>query len=160
MNNEVALNVLGQPLVPCSFDPLTGFFRDGCCKTNREDAGSHLVCAIVTSAFLQFSLRQGNDLITPRPEYQFPGLVMGDQWCLCINRWMEALEANCAPLIQLESTHIKALEIVPLAILEQYAAWKLFIPTTLFCRYLLAIAFQWRNIPGYEMQCKHWQGLS
>ena len=121
MQNEIALNVFGEPLIPCSFDPLTGFFRDGCCKTNGEDVGSHLVCAIVTDAFLQFSLQKGNDLITPRPEYRFPGLLAGDQWCLCINRWVEALNANCAPHIKLESTHIKALETVPMNILKEYA---------------------------------------
>jgi len=121
MQKDVALNVLGQPLVPCSFEPLTGFFRDGCCKTNEEDSGSHLVCAIVSDAFLQFSLAKGNDLITARPEYQFPGLVAGDQWCLCLNRWIEAFQANCAPMIKLESTNIKALEIVPLNILKQYS---------------------------------------
>ena len=122
MSTELPLNVLGQPLVACSFDPLTGFFRDGCCKTNEEDLGSHLVCAIVSNDFLQFSLKRGNDLITPRPEYQFPGLIAGDQWCLCLNRWIEALEANCAPRIKLESTHIKALGKVSLEVLEQYAA--------------------------------------
>jgi uncharacterized protein (DUF2237 family) len=121
MSTELPLNVLGQPLVACSFDPLTGFFRDGCCKTNEQDLGSHLVCAIVSNDFLQFSLKRGNDLITPRPEYQFPGLIAGDQWCLCLNRWLEALEANCAPMIKLESTHIKALEKVSLEVLEQYA---------------------------------------
>jgi uncharacterized protein (DUF2237 family) len=122
MQNEIALNVFGEPLIPCSFDPLTGFFRDGCCKTNEEDVGSHLVCAVVTDTFLQFSLQKGNDLITPRPEYQFPGLLAGDQWCLCINRWVEALNARCAPYIKLESTHIKALETVPLNILKEYAS--------------------------------------
>jgi len=122
MSIDVALNVLGQPLVPCSFDPLTGFFRDGCCKTNAEDVGSHLVCAIVTDEFLQFSLSKGNNLTTPISAYQFPGLVAGDQWCLCINRWLEAVQANCAPLIKLESTHIKALEKVSLEILEQYSS--------------------------------------
>lgn len=121
MQYDITLNVLGQPLVPCSFDPLTGFFRDGCCKTNEQDAGSHLVCAIVSNDFLQFSLKRGNDLITPRPEHQFPGLIAGDQWWLCLNRWIEALEANCAPMIKLESTHIKALEKVSLEVLEQYA---------------------------------------
>lgn len=122
MQKEIALNVLGQPLVPCSFEPLTGFFRDGCCRTDAEDLGSHLVCAIVNEAFLRFSLAQGNDLITPRPEYRFPGLVAGDQWCLCINRWLEAVQADCAPPIKLESTNIKALEIVSLELLEQYAS--------------------------------------
>ena len=121
MQNDVALNVLGQPLVPCSFEPLTGFFRDGCCKTNEEDSGSHLVCAIVSDEFLQFSLAKGNDLITPRPEYRFPGLIAGDQWCLCINRWVESAQADWAPLIKLESTNLKALEIVPLNVLEQYS---------------------------------------
>lgn len=121
MTESLPLNVLGQPLVPCSFEPLTGFFRDGCCKTNAQDVGSHLVCAIVSNDFLQFSLQRGNDLITPRPEYQFPGLIAGDQWCLCLNRWIEALEANCAPMIKLESTHIKALEKVSLEVLQQYA---------------------------------------
>lgn len=121
MKNDITLNVLGQPLVPCSFEPLTGFFRDGCCKTNEQDIGSHLVCAIVTNDFLQFSLKRGNDLITPRSAYQFPGLVAGDQWCLCIDRWLEALEANCAPMIQLESTHAKALEKVSMKTLMQYS---------------------------------------
>ena len=121
MTQDTNLNVLGQPLVPCSFDPLTGFFRDGCCKTNEEDAGSHLVCGIVTNDFLEFSRQRGNDLMTPRPEYQFPGLVAGDQWCLCLNRWIEALEENCAPMIKLESTHVKALEKVSLEVLLQYA---------------------------------------
>ena len=121
MPQEVALNALGQPLVPCSFDPMTGFFRDGCCKTDTNDLGRHLVCAIVTKEFLQFSLEKGNDLITPRPEFAFPGLAPGDQWCLCINRWVEALEANCAPHIKLESTHILALTTVSLEMLERYA---------------------------------------
>ncbi len=121
MENTVALNVFGQPLVPCSFDPLTGFFRDGCCKTNEQDSGSHLVCAVVSEEFLQFSLHQGNDLITPRPEYGFSGLVPGDQWCLCIARWIEAYDAQCAPRLKIESTHIKALESVSLEILEQYS---------------------------------------
>ena len=121
MQKNVALNVLSQPLVPCSFEPLTGFFRDGCCKTDEQDTGSHLVCAIVTKDFLQFSLSKGNDLITPRPEYQFPGLVAGDQWCLCLNRWIEAVQAECAPKIKLESTNIKALELVSLDFLKQYS---------------------------------------
>ena len=122
MQKNMALNVLGQPLVPCSFEPLTGFFRDGCCKTDEEDIGSHLVCAIVTKDFLQFSLSKGNDLITPRPEYQFPGLVAGDQWCLCLNRWIEAVQAECAPMIKLESTNIKALVLVSLDFLKQYSS--------------------------------------
>jgi uncharacterized protein len=122
MQKEVALNVFGEPLIPCSFDPLTGFFRDGCCKTNSQDSGSHLVCAVVTADFLQFSYERGNDLITSRPEYQFSGLKPGDQWCLCINRWVEAVNAQCAPFIKLESTNIKALETVSLDILKQYSS--------------------------------------
>jgi uncharacterized protein (DUF2237 family) len=114
MQKDVALNVLGQPLVPCSFEPLTGFFRDGCCKTNEEDSGSHLVCAIVSDAFLQFSLAKGNDLITPRPEYRFKGLKAGDRWCLCALRWKEAFDAGVAPETVLESTHIRALHYVTL----------------------------------------------
>ncbi len=122
MQKSMALNVFGQPLVPCSFEPLTGYFRDGCCKTNKEDYGSHLICAVVSQDFLQFSLSKGNDLITPRPEYQFPGLVTGDKWCLCINRWLEAVQADCAPMIKLESTNIKALEKVSLDFLKEYSS--------------------------------------
>ena len=121
-NHDIALNVLGEPIVPCSFEPLTGFFRDGCCKTDEQDLGSHLVCAIMTKEFLVFSLERGNDLMTPRPEWQFPGLVAGDQWCLCLNRWKEALDAQCATMIQLESTNIKTLEQIDLDTLKQYAA--------------------------------------
>ena len=120
-HHDIALNVLGEPIVPCSFEPLTGFFRDGCCKTDEQDLGGHLVCAIMTKEFLVFSLERGNDLMTPRPEWQFPGLVAGDQWCLCLNRWKEALDAQCAPLIQLESTNIKTLERIDLDTLKQYA---------------------------------------
>ncbi len=115
-------NVLGQPLVPCSFEPLTGFFRDGCCKTGPQDTGSHLVCAIVTDEFLAYSKQQGNDLSTPRPQWQFPGLMAGDAWCLCVTRWVEAHRAGRAPKIKLESTHAKALEYVDLATLRAYAA--------------------------------------
>jgi uncharacterized protein len=116
-----ARNVLGQPLVPCSFEPLTGFFRDGCCKTGPQDTGSHLVCAIVTQDFLTFSKQQGNDLSTPRPQWQFPGLVAGDAWCLCVTRWLEAHKVGRAPKIKLESTHDKALEYVDIATLRAYA---------------------------------------
>jgi len=119
--NEIARNVLGEPLVACSFDPLTGFYRDGCCKTGPEDTGSHLVCAIMTDDFLKYSKMVGNDLSTPIPQWRFPGLVEGDQWCLCVNRWKEAFYAGCAPKIKLESTHIKALEFVELDILKLYA---------------------------------------
>ena len=113
-------NVLGAALVPCSYDPLTGYFRDGCCNTDESDRGSHLVCARVTSAFLSFSLKQGNDLITPRPESRFQGLQPGDRWCLCVNRWCEALEAGVAPPVVLESTHANALRVVPLETFEKY----------------------------------------
>jgi uncharacterized protein len=115
-------NVYGQPLVPCSFDPLTGFFRDGCCRTDDDDHGTHVVCAVVTDEFLAFSSARGNDLVTPRPQWRFPGLKAGDSWCLCATRWQEAHEAGVAPPVKLESTHLKVLEFVPLAVLEAYAA--------------------------------------
>jgi uncharacterized protein (DUF2237 family) len=106
------LNVLGTPLVPCSYDPLTGYHRDGCCTTDAQDAGSHVICTRVTQAFLDFSQARGNDLITPRPEYRFRGLQAGDRWCLCALRWKEALEAGVAPPVVLESTHARALDYV------------------------------------------------
>jgi len=114
-------NLLGEPLEECCSNPITGFFRDGFCRSSRYDAGSHTVCALITSEFLLFSKRQGNDLSTPRPEYQFPGLVQGDSWCLCASRWLEALEAGCAPKIFSRKTNIKALEIIPLPELRKYA---------------------------------------
>ena len=113
-------NVLGNALVPCSYDPLTGYFRDGCCNTDENDSGSHLVCARVTHEFLEFSLKRGNDLITPRPEYRFQGLQPGDRWCLCVNRWREALEAGVAPLVVMESTHAKALQSVSLETFQKH----------------------------------------
>ncbi len=113
-------NVFGEPLVPCSFEPLTGFMRDGCCRSEGSDMGAHLVCAVMTKAFLAFSLQRGNDLSTPRPEWQFPGLMAGDQWCLCLSRWIEAHEAGCAPMVVLESTHQHVLDYVPIEILQQY----------------------------------------
>ena len=113
-------NVLGTALVPCSYDPLTGYFRDGCCKTDASDAGSHLICAKVTAEFLAFSSERGNDLSTPRPEYRFKGLVAGDRWCLCASRWAEALAAGFAPPVVLESTHANALKFVTLAQLEKH----------------------------------------
>jgi uncharacterized protein len=116
--NAVARNVLGQPLVPCSFDPLTGFYRDGCCKTGAEDVGTHVLCAVVTQPFLAFSKTQGNDLSTPRPQWNFEGLEPGDAWCLCVTRWIDALRAGCAPKVKLESTHIKTLEFVALDVLQ------------------------------------------
>lgn len=114
-------NVLGTPLVPCSYDPLTGFFRDGCCSTDASDAGSHLVCIRATQEFLVFSLQCGNDLMTPRPEFRFAGLVPGNRWCLCASRWAQALAAGMAPPVVLESTHEKALEFVSLEALRKHA---------------------------------------
>jgi len=115
-----ARNVLGTELVPCSYDPLTGYFRDGCCNTDASDLGSHLVCVRVTAEFLAFSALRGNDLSTPLPAHRFAGLKPGDRWCLCANRWREALEAGVAPPVILESTHSKALEFVTLAQLEKH----------------------------------------
>ena len=113
-----AMNVLGTALVPCSYDPLTGYFRDGCCKTDETDTGSHLICARVTPEFLAFSSQRGNDLTTPRPEHRFKGLKPGDRWCLCATRWAEALAAGLAPPVVLESTHASALRFVTLEQLE------------------------------------------
>jgi uncharacterized protein (DUF2237 family) len=114
------LNVLGQALQPCSFDPLTGFFRDGCCRTDDSDAGSHIVCAKLTAEFLSFSKQRGNDLSTPRPEYGFAGLKSGDQWCLCATRWLEALQAGAAPQIVLAATHENILDLISLETLVEY----------------------------------------
>jgi hypothetical protein len=114
-------NVLGGPLEDCSHEPLTGFFRDGCCRTGAQDRGVHAVCARVTEEFLSFSRSAGNDLSTPRPEYRFPGLKPGDRWCLCAARWKEALEAGVAPPVVLEATHASALEYVDRASLEAHA---------------------------------------
>ena len=119
-----ALNVLGSALVPCSYDPLTGFYRDGCCKTDEHDAGSHVICAKVTQEFLDFSVSGGNDLSTPRPEYRFAGLKAGDRWCLCARRWQEAFQADLAPPVVLESTHERALDFVTLAQLQTCALAK------------------------------------
>lgn len=113
-------NVLGTELVPCSYDPLTGYFRDGCCKTDKTDRGSHLICARMSQAFLAFSMARGNDLVTARPEYRFQGLKPGDRWCLCANRWREAFEAGVAPSVVLESTHSNALAFVTLEQLEKH----------------------------------------
>ena len=116
-----ATNVLGTPLQPCSLDPLTGFYRDGCCHTGPGDHGLHTVCMRATAAFLRFSRAAGNDLSTPVPEYGFPGLQPGDQWCLCVTRWQEALEAGCAPPVMLAATHLSALEFVELEDLKKHA---------------------------------------
>jgi uncharacterized protein len=110
----MALNVLGTDLETCSLDPLTGYFRDGCCNTDEHDRGLHVVCARVTREFLDFSTRRGNDLVTARPEFGFPGLKPGDRWCLCAMRWLEALAAGVAPPVVLESTHQRALAVVTL----------------------------------------------
>lgn len=117
----MASNVLGTELKDCSYDPLTGFFRDGCCNTGADDVGLHTVCARMTEEFLVFSKMMGNDLITPRPEYLFPGLKPGDQWCLCVLRWKEALDAGVAPPVDLEATHISTLEFIDLNDLKRHA---------------------------------------
>ena len=114
MGNQKQNNLLGEPLTPCSTDPLTGYFRDGCCKTDTSDRGSHVVCAVMTTEFLEFSLNRGNDLVTPRAEYQFPGLKPGDRWCVCALRWVEAVQAGVVAPVILESTQEKILDHVSL----------------------------------------------
>ena len=116
-----ARNVLGERLEDCSTDPMTGFFRDGCCNTSREDVGSHTVCAVMTAEFLAFSKSRGNDLSTPMPQFGFPGLKPGDRWCLCAPRWKEALDAGLAPPVILEATHEETLAITPLGVLKDHA---------------------------------------
>lgn len=116
-----SLNVMGLPLQSCSIRPLTGFFRDGCCNTSSEDIGSHTLCAEMTEAFLAFSVARGNDLVTPRPEFDFAGLKPGDRWCVCAARWVEALMEGAAPPILLASTHENVLELVSLETLVEYA---------------------------------------
>lgn len=116
-----SVNVLGQPLQSCSGDPVTGFFRNGNCDTCTEDRGSHTVCAVMTAEFLAFSKYVGNDLSTPRPEYQFKGLKPGDQWCLCASRFLQAHDEGVAPRVNLAATHERALDIVPLDVLEANA---------------------------------------
>lgn len=118
---DAKLNVLGEPLLPCSDNPVTGFFRDGCCNTSKEDIGMHVVCVRVTRKFLEFSRFRGNDLSTPVPEFGFPGLKPGDQWCLCAARWQEALEAGVAPRVVLQATHAAALKVVRLEDLKKHA---------------------------------------
>lgn len=115
------LNVLGGPLLTCSDKPVTGFFRDGCCNTSEDDFGSHTVCVVLTDEFLVYSKAAGNDLSTPRPEFDFPGLKAGQRWCLCAARWVEAYRAGKAPKVSLNSTNQAALEIVPLDLLKQHA---------------------------------------
>ncbi|SLN50163.1 hypothetical protein ROJ8625_02476 [Roseivivax jejudonensis] len=121
MEKDPQINVLGTDLEPCSSDPLTGFFRDGHCNTCAADQGSHTVCAVVTEEFLAYSKYVGNDLSTPRPEFQFPGLKPGDRWCLCAGRFLQAHDEGYAPRVSLASTHRRALDIVPFETLESHA---------------------------------------
>lgn len=116
-----SVNVIGGPLQSCSVDPMTGFYRNGCCDTSDMDTGAHTVCAVMTDEFLAFSKYVGNDLSTPRPEYGFPGLKAGDQWCLCAARFLQAHEDHAAPHVRLAATHMKALDIVPLDVLMDHA---------------------------------------
>jgi uncharacterized protein (DUF2237 family) len=116
-----ALNVLGGELAPCSLDPVTGFFRNGCCETGPHDVGLHTVCAVMTAEFLEYSRSIGNDLSTPAPDYGFAGLKPGDRWCLCAPRWKEALDAGVAPRVVLEATHEETLAIVTLGVLKDHA---------------------------------------
>jgi len=122
MTRAADTNVVGGSLLSCSREPMTGFYRDGCCATGPEDAGSHTVCAVVTAEFLEFSALAGNDLSTPRPQYGFPGLSPGDRWCLCAGRWLESHRAGCAPPVVLAATHARALEVVPIDALIAHAA--------------------------------------
>ena len=115
------LNIFNEPLELCSNEPKTGFFRTGCCETDAQDIGTHTVCAIMDKEFLQFSLHQGNDLITPVVDFDFPGLKPGDRWCLCVNRWLEAFEAGFAPHIIARATNIKTLDIIPLDKIKLFA---------------------------------------
>jgi hypothetical protein len=119
-DDEPQRNILGEPLVPCSVDPVTGFFRDGHCHTCPEDLGCHSVCALVTEEFLEFSREAGNDLSKPAPDFGFPGLKPGDRWCLCAPRWKEAYDAGKAPPLFLEATHQAALKYVPRSVLEEF----------------------------------------
>ena len=121
MSEEDQLNIFNEPLEACSFDPVTGFFRSGCCETSELDTGSHTVCAIMTEEFLKFSKSKGNDLSTPVPAFDFPGLNSGDRWCLCAARWLEAYEAGSAPSIIARATHRRALEIIPLEAMKEFS---------------------------------------
>ena len=114
------LNVLGAPLKNCCTSPMTGYFRDGFCRTTKDDYGTHTLCAIITKEFLEYSASKGNDLITPIPHWNFPGLKPGDKWCLCISRWLQAEKAGKAPFVILEATHIKSLQYTSLEILKKY----------------------------------------
>ncbi len=121
---QKAKNVFGDPLMTCCLDPITGFYRNGQCLTGTEDYGTHIVCALLTDEFLEYSKLKGNDLITPMPQFNFPGLKAGDMWCLCIARWIEAQRDGVAPPIRLESTHIKALDYMTIEVLELYSIAK------------------------------------
>lgn len=121
MNEDDQLNIFNEPLEACSFDPVTGFFRSGCCETSELDTGNHTVCAIMTEEFLKFSKSKGNDLSTPVPAFDFPGLNSGDRWCLCAARWLEAYEAGSAPSIIARATHRRALEIIPMEVIKKFA---------------------------------------
>ena len=121
MEMDESINVLGEPLVLCSDEPMTGFYRDGKCNTCDEDMGSHTVCIEASKEFLEFSRFKGNDLSTPAPEYGFDGLRPGDSWCLCAARWLEAYKHDMAPRVHLARTHIKALEVVPIELLKKFA---------------------------------------
>jgi uncharacterized protein (DUF2237 family) len=120
-DRDPSLNVFGESLIPCSTDPMTGFFRDGCCNTSEQDVGSHTVCVVLTDDFLEFSKSKGNDLSTPMPAYGFPGLKGGERWCLCARRWLEAYRAGKAPKVILRSTHQRALEVIEMDILRKFA---------------------------------------
>ncbi|SFA86764.1 hypothetical protein SAMN05421688_1314 [Poseidonocella pacifica] len=122
MEKDDPINVLGTALSPCSMSPVTGFFRDGHCNTCANDTGSHTVCAVMTAEFLAFSKYVGNDLSTPRPEFGFAGLVPGNSWCLCASRFLQAADEGCAPKVDLEATHQRALDIVPLEVLKAHRA--------------------------------------
>jgi uncharacterized protein (DUF2237 family) len=122
MEREPDVNVVGGELLPCSTDPVTGFYREGCCSTGPEDVGSHTVCAVMTAEFLEFSRAAGNDLSTPRPEWGFAGLQPGDRWCLCAERWLEAHRAGQAPAVVLGATHARALDVVPIEALTAFTA--------------------------------------
>ena len=119
---DPSVNVFGETLLPCSEEPTTGFFRDGCCNTSDEDVGAHLVCIEISTAFLEYSRFKGNDLATSVPEFGFPGLKQGDRWCLCAQRWLEAYHHKMAPRVHLTRTHNKATAIIPLDLLKQFAA--------------------------------------
>ena len=118
---DASLNVFGEPLILCGINPMTGAFRNGCCDTGQLDTGTHTVCAIITDAFLTFSKLKGNDLTQPYPQYNFPGLINGDRWCLCILRWLEAYRAGMAPKIILKACHLKTLDYVSLDTLKKFA---------------------------------------